>query len=71
MQCHLILEKIIINTKDNLIRLLTVLVVIINSQNVKDEIKRKYDEIKLENKKYYADNDYLKCRILLNRRGKT
>lgn len=54
-----ILEKIIINTKDNLIRLLTVLVVIINSQNVKDEIKRKYDEIKLENKKYYADNELM------------
>ena len=54
-----ILEKIILNTKDNLIRLLTVLVVIINSQNVKDEIKQRYDEIGLENKKYYADNELM------------
>jgi hypothetical protein len=54
-----ILEKIILNTKDNLIRLLTVLVVIINSQNVKDEIKQRYDKIELENKKYYADNELM------------
>lgn len=54
-----ILEKIILNTKDNLIRLLTVLVVIINSQNVKDEIKQRYDEIELENKKYYADKELM------------
>jgi len=54
-----ILEKIILNTKDNLIRLLTVLVIIINSQNVKDEIKQRYDEIELENKRYYADNELM------------
>lgn len=54
-----VLEKIILKKDNKLINLLSILSLVITSKKVNEKIKQKYNQINLDNKKYYTDYELM------------
>ena len=54
-----VLENIILKKDNKLIILLSILSLVITSKTIKDEVIQKYNQIDLENKKYYTDYELM------------
>lgn len=58
-EINTVLEKIILKKDNKLISLLSMLSLVTTSKTIKDEVKQKYNQIDLENKKYYTDYELM------------
>ncbi len=58
-EIKIVLEKVILQKDNKLINLLSMLSLVTTSKTIKDEIKQKYNQIDLQNKKYYTDHELM------------